>query len=250
MDDEETLQRVFRFRYDVHVGELGKAGPGVDHDRRVVRDDADDEAVVFIACEGENLVGTARVSHGALAPLPEIYRDWFCTGPAEAAIGHRRLTVTSRLMVDPAYRGRTLASLLVMRLYDWATRQGTDLDFCMAEPTLLRMYYRLGYRPYTAAVRPSGNGMRVPLVLAVRDRAHLVRVESPFAMLLPESLDDGGRCTRLLGDLYPEFAPDAPVLKGDVRTLWARYADALTRRSRRGLLDGLDEAQVDLVLGR
>ena len=248
--DEATRERIYRFRYDVHVGELGKGGPGVCHDTRTVRDAADDVGVLFVATEDDRIVGTARVCHGSLGGLPAPYRDWFLVDDVRETISEQRITITSRLMVDPGYRGRTLASLLVMRLYDWATRQGTDLEYCMAEPPLLRMYYRLGYRTYRSQLRPGTDGVRVPLVLAVRDRAHLIKVDSPFSMLLPESLDDGGRTAQQLEALYAGFEHDAPVLKGDLRTLWAQYADGLTRRARRGLLDGLDDAQIDVVLGR
>lgn len=250
VSDEETRQRVFRFRYDVHVDELGKGGPGVCHETRTIHDQADEVCTLLVAVEEDRIVGTGRICHGSLAALPDQYREWFSTAGAEAVAGANRISVTSRLMVDPSYRGRTLASLLVMRIYDWAIKQGTDLDFCMAETPLLRMYYRLGYRTYKPAIRPGTDAIRVPLVLSLRDRAHLVKCDSPFAMLLPESLDDGGRNAKRLEAAYPEFASDAPVLKGDLRTLWARYADGLTRRARRGLLDGLDEAQVDHVLGR
>ncbi len=243
-------ERVFRFRYDVHVGELGKGGPGVCHDTRTIRDASDAVGTILVAIEEDRIVGTGRICHGSLAEIPERYREWFSTPPAEAETGANRISITSRLMVDPSYRGRTLASLLVMRIYDWAIKQGTDLDFCMAETPLLRMYYRLGYRTYKSAIRPETDSIRVPLVLSLRDRGHLVKCDSPFAMLLPESLDDGGRNAQRLEAVYPDFAHDAPVLKGDIRTLWARYADGLTRRARRGLLDGLDEAQVDQVLGR
>ncbi len=249
-DDERIRARAFAFRYQVHVVELGKGGPGVDHAGREIRDDADDDAVLFVATEGDRIVGTARVNHGGSGPVPTPYAALFDTEPAEARFERRRVAITSRLMVDPAYRGRTLASLLVMRLYDWGLRQGTDVDFCMAEPALLRTYYRLGYRPYRQAVRPGGAGLRVPLVLALRDRGHLLHVESPFAMLLPESTDDGGRTAAALAELYPGFEDDAPALRGDLRTLWARYADGLTRRARRGLLDDLDEGQRELVLAR
>ncbi len=248
--DDAMRARVYRFRYDVHVGELGKGGAGVCHETRTVRDTADEVGVLFVALEEDRIVGTARMCHGRADALPESYREWFATEAAEAEFGASRITFTSRLMVDPGYRGRTLASLLVMRLYDWGIHQGTDLDFCMAETPLLRMYYRLGYRTHRSSIRVRDVGVRVPLVLAARDRGHLLKVDSPFAMLLPESIDDAGRVAQRLEALYPEFEHDAPVLKGDLRTLWARYADGITRRARRGLLDGLDEAQIDQVLGR
>ncbi len=249
-DDAGTLERIYRFRYAVHVDELGKGGPAIDHARRRMYEPADDRATHFYAEEDGRIVGCARVNAGADGPLPDPYRGWLEMEPLERALGARRMTLTSRLMVDPAYRGRTLASLLVLRLYEFGLEIGTDDDFIYCAPNLLRLYYRLGYRPYRPAIRPDGTDLRVPLVLCLRDGAHLTRAVSPFGMMLPGALDDAGRTAGLLARTYPGFEPTPPCLEGDVRTLWARLADGLTRRdARRSLLDGLDEAQIDRVLG-
>lgn len=247
-NDDETRERVYRFRYAVHVVELGKDGPGVDHEREILRDEADDGATIFYAEEEGRIVGTARVNAGRDGPIPPLLREWFDTEPLERAVGRERLTITGRLMVDPAFRGRTLASLLVMRLYDFGLQIGTDFNFCLTEPGLLRLYYRLGYRQYRSPIRPTGPGMRLPLVLCLRDQRHLVRVQSPFAMLLPPSRDDRGESAAVLARIYPGFVPASPYLQGDLRTLWARLADGLTRHAgRRTLLDGLTEDQIERV---
>ncbi len=247
--DEDTRAAAFRFRYEVHVGELGKDGHGVDHVHRVLHDEADEEATLFVAEDEGKIVGTARVNAGREGQLPAPYHEWMELGPAVEAVGAERISVTSRLMVDPAYRGRTLASLLVMHLYQHGVQKGLDLDFCIAEPGLLRSYYRLGYRTYRPAIRPAGPGMRVPLALTLRDRQHLTGVSSPFAMLLPAKLDDHGAGAQVMAERYAGFEAEAPRLKGDLRTLWANLADALTRSSRRTLLDGLETAEADRVLG-
>ncbi len=248
--DAETLERIFRFRYAVHVEELGKGGDAIDHARRMMREPADDHATHFYAEEDGRMVGCARVNAGREAPLPGPYRAWLDMAPLEATLGEQRMTLTSRLMVDPSYRGRTLASLLVLRLYAHGLEIGTDADFIYCEPNLLRLYYRLGYRPYRAAIRPDGTALRVPLVLCLRDSAHLLKAESPFAMMLPQAKDDHGHTAQLLGKTYTGFDPSPPCLQGDLRTLWAQLADGLTRTAeRRSLLDGLEEAQVDRVLG-
>ncbi len=249
--DDETRERIFRFRYGIHVVELGKDGPGVDHGRRLLFDDADAQATIFFAEEEGRIVGTGRQNGGRKGELPPLYQEWLETAPAEAEFGRERVSITSRLMVDPAYRGRTLASLLVMRLYEHACRNGVDVDFIFAEPGLLRLYYRLGYRQYRPAIRPTGPGIRVPLVHCVRDLGHLRRVEAPFVRLLPPSLDDGGRVATAMGRLYPGFTAAGPSLEGDLRTIWARLADGLSRRQRRrSLLDGLTEAQIERVMER
>jgi CRP-like cAMP-binding protein/GNAT superfamily N-acetyltransferase len=247
--DPMMRERVFRFRYDVHVRELGKGGPGVDHEAGTIIDPGDEGAALFFAEEEGRIVGCGRTNFGVEGPIPENYRAWFKTGPAETHLGTERVSVTSRLMVDPTYRGRTLASLLVMNMYQRAVEHGVITDFIMCEPNLLRLYYRLGYRQHLPPIRPVGPGMRVPLVLTVQDWQHLIRVESPFAMLLAPQDDDAGEMAEQLTRMYPDFDANAPCLKGDLRTVWAHLADGLTRSRRPTLMRGLSEAQVDRVLG-
>ncbi len=71
-DDAGTLERIYRFRYAVHVDELGKGGPAIDHARRRMYEPADDRATHFYAEEDGRIVGCARVNAGAdgRCPIP------------------------------------------------------------------------------------------------------------------------------------------------------------------------------------
>lgn len=253
-ETDAERERVYAFRYVVHALELGKGGRGVDHDRQRLTDDADTApgAVILYAEDDGRVVGTIRVNFGGPWGLPESLRETYQTAPLEASLGAERLSVTTRFMVDPAYRGRTLASLLVLRLYGMGLERGTLADYCLCEVPLLRLYYRLGYREYRDAVRPDGIGLRVPLLLSLQDRAHLSRVESPFTHFLAASLDDRGGTAVAAERCYGAFRPNAPLLQGDLRTLWAGLADALTRstHARPTLLDGLSAPETDLVFAR
>lgn len=247
-------ERVFAFRYVVHALELGKGGRGVDRERQRLTDEADDApgvAILYAEDDGR-VVGTIRVNFGGSQGLPATLQAQFGTDPLARRIGPARISVTSRFMVDPAYRGRTLASLLVLRLYQMGLDQGIQADFCMCEVPLLRLYYRLGYREYRGGLRPDGVGLRVPLVLCLSDREHLARVDSPFAYFLPASADDLGRTAAAAAAAFEGFRAEGPVLQGDLRALWAGLADALTRgaRPRPSLLDGFSDAEVDVVFAR
>ena len=251
-ETESERERVFALRYAIHAVELGKGGSGVDHARQRVTDEADRDAIILYAEDEARMVGTIRLNVGGMEGLPEVLRRTYDTAALECLLGPQRVSVTSRFVVDPAYRGRTLASLLVLRLYELGVNRGVKADFCMCEVPLLRLYYRLGYREYRDAFRPDGIGLRVPLLLCAQDRAHLIRVESPFGMVLPEAIDDGGRTARSALQAYPAFKSDGPLPQGDLRTLWAGIADALTRSAhpRPTLLDGFSEAEVDTIFAR
>jgi len=249
--DPAARERVYRFRYAVYALELGYEGPGVDHARGRITDPWDETGTLFYAEDGGRVVGTARMHLGIDGPLPACYRELLDTGPAEEALGAHRLSVCSRLMVDPSYRGRTLASLLVFRLFDHGWAAGADVTFCVCARGLLRHYYRLGYRTYRPFLRLEHNELRVPLVLTAGDVGYLRDVRSPFCMMVSAEHDDGGETARTLATRYPDFQAHAPRLEGDLRTLWAGLADGLTRGARRRptLFDGLTEHQTAAVLG-
>ena len=42
---DEDRQRIFQFRYDVYVTEMGKSPAEADHEKKVIRDELDDEMV-------------------------------------------------------------------------------------------------------------------------------------------------------------------------------------------------------------
>lgn len=244
-------ERVFRFRYEVHVEELGKTGPGVDPERRMIVDEADEDAeIAYAEDESGRIIGTCRTRTGARTPLPEGLRVAFNTAPVEAAHGATSVSVTGRFMVDPAYRGRTVASLLLFQQFARVRELGIQFNYCYCEPSLVRLYRRLGYRPYREAVRPDGTQLRVPLVLNLRDGSILRSRQSPFAILVDEAWDDAGAGTRTLEQVYclPPAADD--VACGDLRTLWAEIADGTSRTGRPSVFDGVPTDAVERLFAR
>ena len=250
---QQDRERVYRFRYDVHVRELDKGGPGIDHERQMIRDPGDDRAIIMMAEDSEDgLVGTARSIVGAGRPIPAPLRAQMRTGPIERAVGTDKISVTGRLMVRPSHRGRTIMSLLVTRLYEELIASGCTVDFCICALPLLRLYQKLGYRQYRDGLRPDGLHFRVPLVMTLTDRDHLSSVRSPLKSSLPESLDDHGRTVRALRSAYPDFEETPPLRPRALRMLWAELADGVTRseKARPRLLDGFTDEEAAMVFAR
>jgi CRP-like cAMP-binding protein/GNAT superfamily N-acetyltransferase len=258
--DALTRDRVFRFRYEVHVSELGKSGPGIDHQKRIMTDDCDRHATILYAeDESGSIVGTATTWFGKTAPFPPRLQQIFATSELEKVIEVEKLSVTGRLMVDPNFRGRTLTSLLVMRLYELALHHGTEIDFCMCSLPLLRLYQHLGYRSYQSNIRPDGLNLRVPLALCVRDRQHLSKIRSPFMRALNQVFpsittanSDSLPPAAMLDQIYGGFQSDQLESNKDLRMLWAELADGITRteQSRPSLFDGLSEADRKALFSR
>jgi len=241
-------ESIYRFRYRIFTEELGKELPGMDHVRRCYISDLDAQARLLAAVDEETgaVAGTIRCLVGSEAELPEDLVEQLALGPMLKAVGRPQVSHTGALMVDPAYRGRTVASLLISGAFRLLQAEGVLVDANFAELALLHVYQQLGWRPYAPSVRPSGQaGLRVPLVLTMRDRHYLRRVASPLQPLVPAALDDGGVTAKTLAASYPDFR-DPEVRPTSPRALWARLA--AVGAPQRSVVQGLDEHQAAAVL--
>jgi len=245
------LEEVFRFRYRVYVDELRKPLPSADHQRRMVTDALDDTSRVLAAVDeaSGSIVGTVRTRFGCEHPFDGALVERLSLGPMIDALGMDRLTHSSAFMVDPAYRGLTIASQLVMAMVQDGLKRGATVDTCISELALVRPYYQLGYRPYAAPYRPfEGAGLRMPLVWIVSDRDYLLSVGSPFAHAVPVDLDDGGTSARLLRPRYPEFRNPA-VSPRQLREFWAAFAHSAPAYRAPSVFDGVEQERVEEILG-
>ncbi len=246
----EDREAVFRFRYRIYVEELGKPLPVADHKRRIYQDELDDAARILVALDESTgaIVGTLRSNFGSEQPFNEELIGRFNLAPMMVAFGHEQIAHSSAFMVDPAYRGQTVASQLVGRMYAWALAEGIMIDTCVSEFALARAYFQLGYRPYGPLFRAhAGAGLRVPLAMVTRDRHYLARVGSPLARFHGEGDPDRGDIAQRLRDLYPLFE-DQGVTPQKLREFWASVAHANTRARPPSIFDGVDRDRVDPLL--
>jgi len=248
--DEETRERVFRFRYDVHTLELGKEDKSVDHKRRFVTDEADETAIIYYAEKDGEIVGTIRANFNTNGKLPKALQEQFNTQPLEKALGPGKISVAGKFMVDPRMRGQTLASLLMVSLFQHALDSGILVNFSLCELSLVKLYNRLGFRQYQKNMRPDGTYIRVPLVLAVCDYNFLLKVMSPFALSLNDDMSDNGQSAEILAEVYPFFQKETSNIVCDLRTLWADLADSFSRTvyCRPSIFDGLEKNHISFIL--
>ena len=178
---EAERQEVYRFRYAVYVEEMGKSPPDANHERRVLMDRFDATASLYLLRDGEGaLVGTLRINHlAALESAQEALRPI----PLEPLLEQaplKNLSYTSRLMLRADWRGGSSLALLCNRIFADSLEEGIHFDLCHAHPGLIELYEQLGYRRFCAGITLPGVGYRVPMLLALRDRAHLRRCRSPL----------------------------------------------------------------------
>jgi len=245
------LEEVFRFRYRVYVEELRKPLPSADHDRRMVTDPMDDIARVLAAVDEDSgaIVGSVRTLFGVEHPFPDDLIQRLQLAPLIDALGVDKISHSGTFMVDPAYRGLTIASQLVMHMLYQGLQLDALVDICICELALVRPYYQLGYRPYAPPSRPhEAAGLRVPLIWTARDRQYLRDVESPFSHAVPTELDDHGEVARQLGQLYPRFR-NPKVTPRRLREFWAAFAHSSPAIRAPSVFQDVDRAKVDALLG-
>jgi predicted N-acetyltransferase YhbS len=180
---DREIESVFRFRYEVYVSEMGRSPHDADHVRRTITDELDSHATIFIAYDGTEIVGTMRQHFGTIRS--GFYADFYGMRRF-APLFPERCSVTSKLMVRPDLRGTSLGVRLCKCGYEAGIERGMRFDFIDSNPPLLPLYQRFGYRQFLAEAPHPDYGMVHRLVLDYEDRAHLQRVRSPFASMLPE----------------------------------------------------------------
>src|ERR1700730_12413972 len=62
---DEEKEAVYRFRYSVYVEEMGRYQDTADHVGRRLVEAEDEHSWIFYARDGDNVVGTARLSWGS-----------------------------------------------------------------------------------------------------------------------------------------------------------------------------------------
>ena len=105
----ETVQdraRVFRFRYEIYVEEMGRVQQYADHVARKIEEPFDETGHIFLAEEHDMVVGTVRTNFGRDTDFGD-YRELYGMDD----LGHaslRHVSVTTKFMVAQGYRGGTL----------------------------------------------------------------------------------------------------------------------------------------------
>jgi hypothetical protein len=224
-ETEAEREAVFSFRYEVYATELGRKAGGADHGRRRLHDPEDDKPYATVLYTGDGagqLTGTIRICRWGPGEVP--VKDWE-TFSMERFDGLREMCTAEigRLMIEPGHRGQLgLASMGCAVLQLYAGELQADTGFLSCAPGLVRHYRLLGFRTYAGRLRPTADGIAVPLVLIPSDRAYLERAGSflaPFADVFygpgKRAPVDVGRWARLLD------ADSAPV-RFDPAAVWER----------------------------
>ncbi len=250
LENARDREAVFRFRYRVCANELGIEVEGMDHDAGTLKGPWDEGAHLLAAIDQETgaTVGTLRSTLFSEDSISEKNVQALFLKEVCGELGQEHISLTGDLLVDPAYKGRTVASLLVTRRYQLGLELEVELDILLAELSLVHLYQQLGYRPYAAPGRAlDRHALRVPMALTMRGAMHLFQVKSPLRRFLAADCDDGGKLAQTLERLTPSFQTP-PVDPRAMRALWAGLAENTLQRKEYSLLDDLEEDQAQVIL--
>lgn len=182
---EPDRQRVFRFRYEIYVEEMGRQQTYADHVARTIEEPFDTTGHLFLAeDEAGRIVGTLRTNFGRDTDF-DYYHALYgmdCVG----RYAPDRVSITTKLMIRLEFRGGTLAFRLCTACYRHNILQGILFDFIDCNPHLEDHFQRLGYRRYRSRIQHPEYGYVLPLVLPVTDLGHLESIGSPWARLCRE----------------------------------------------------------------
>lgn len=192
--DAQELHAVARQRYAIHIEELGYTHRYADRATRTVIEPLDASGVLFAAFDGTRLAAAVRVNYGLDVDAGAGAGDGGF-GEFAALFGLRRfgaawprsLCITTRLMIDSAYRSSTLMARLAVALYAHTCRWRPQIRFSVIDcvPRHQDYFERLGYRAIGPRLLDPVAGPTVPMGLAVYDREHFERLRSPFAASCP-----------------------------------------------------------------
>jgi CRP-like cAMP-binding protein len=160
----EEKEAVYCFRYSVYVEEMGRYQGSADHAGRRLVEPEDDVSWIFYAREGDDVVGTARLSWGAKG-FSERQVDEYSLAPFLAELPHEHLAIGERVMVTPRLRGTGLVDELMAVRNDVAVEHDIRIQFSCCEPHLLSLYLGQGRRTYaTKNINSPEAGYLIPLV--------------------------------------------------------------------------------------
>lgn len=176
----EEMRKIYRFRYQVYVEEMRKKPKAANHRDRMLTEELDETATLLYMTQDDEIIATLQRNFLDSSALPAPLYQHLCISQFAAAFSKSVLSVSTKLMVAPAYRNSATVGAIVLAAYQNARDQGVQFDFLYAAPWLVPFYTNLGYRRYTHHFLDPDVGLQIPQVLVLEDIEHLRTVRSPF----------------------------------------------------------------------
>ena len=222
---DEDRERIFRFRYDVYVIEMGKSPVEADHQKKIIRDELDEDAHLLYAEDEGQIVGTVRLNCRSKKKFPDVWEQRYDIEKFASSFGDH-ISMTSRMMVAKDYRGSSVPAALVGAVYSAGREMGSKFDFCNCAPSLLEFYEQIGFRRFTDGFMDEDNGYHVPLVMLVRDTQYLRQVRSPLYRVA-RNFEHEPETGAWFQETFPSHAGIANSRSRNTEEFWKQLSDQL-----------------------
>lgn len=222
---DEDRERIFRFRYDVYVIEMGKSPAEADHQKKIIRDELDEDAHLLYAEDEGQIVGTVRLNCRSKKKFPDVWEQRYDIEKFAPSFGDH-ISMTSRMMVAKDYRGSSVPAALVGAVYSAGREMGSKFDFCNCAPSLLEFYEQIGFRRFTDGFVDEDNGYHVPLVMVVRDTQYLRQVRSPLYRVA-RNFEQEPETGVWFQETFPSHAGIANSRTRNTEEFWKQLSDQL-----------------------
>ena len=245
--DEEN-HRVYRFRYNTLIEEMGGESVHAESTAKVIKDQLDEHAIQLYLTADERIAIAVAVYATDRKGVPETMAKNFDIDSFAEYTG-TVFSFTSWLTVAKKWHGSKVASALLGAAYKIARRSGSRFDFCACAPSRVQLYQRLGYRQFMENFVDDDEGYRMPLVLLTEDENHLRAVKSPFLNLARE-FDNPPDTAHWFERQFPEYARSVGLPAMGEEEFWEFVTDRLQQTPLVGipLLAGLSFTEAKQVL--
>jgi predicted GNAT family N-acyltransferase len=228
-ETQQQREAIYRFRYHVYIEELKRDYPDADHERKWLRDEADEQDYTVNLYMGppDQIVGVVRLLVWPAGQVPRNYHQLFSM---EIFPGIDDLVTSEigRLMVKPSARGKTVFPSLIGAMYEHLVRRDCQLSFLYCVPGLVKHYRRnLGTRPYGGHLIQAGSSVGIPMVMIVSDSDHFARSGAIVSDLSKEYFDAGRRPKLDVSRFADVLEGDSVPIKLDETAVWDQFQHQL-----------------------
>jgi predicted GNAT family N-acyltransferase len=247
-ETEQERQRIFRFRYEIYVKEMGKTPDCADNTKQILCDKLDEWAVLLYSEVDGEVVGTVRLNYLEGQAYPEHWNQIYRIPFFSKTFGER-VSIISRMIVAKAWRGSTVSGLLLAALYRKGREMGSRLGFCNCVPSLLDFYEQIGFRRFAPGFIDENDSYRVPLVLVGDDLQHMKNVRSPLLRVARE-LEYSPGMHEWFTATFPSYATPVNARCLGPDAFWAQLSEQLAQSPAAcvPLFDGMSDEETSTFL--
>ncbi len=241
--------KVFKFRYDTYVEEMGRYRAVANHEDRTFVEDEDQSARLYMAIDNGRVVGCMRHNWGGDASFCNRHVSQYSMGDFLEKIAAEQCIVGERFMVAPEFRGTDLIFRMFKRYLNFANEKRIQLIFGDCEPHLLNLYLGMGFRTFAARnVNSRETGYLIPLVMVPEDLDYMRQIRSSILGIL----EDFGSDSKT-PECLKKLLADSGAVKSATLSSPDEYSAGIIQQIQLAqpsthLFDGLSEEERQLCL--